>query len=65
VNTNSLNGVVFASGVVWSPADITALLFGGTTASDNYGGLAGDDVLHGGAGNDYLTGNGGDDIAVR
>jgi Ca2+-binding RTX toxin-like protein len=61
VNTNTLNGVVFASGVVWSPVDITALLFGGTTDSDNYGGLAGNDVMHGGAGNDYLTGNGGDD----
>jgi Ca2+-binding RTX toxin-like protein len=62
VNPNSLNGVVFANGVAWSTADITALLFGGTTANDSYGGLAGDDVLHGGAGNDYLTGNGGNDI---
>jgi len=54
--------VRFADGTTWTPDDIVAMLFAGSSGSDYIAGLSSDDSIDGGLGNDTLNGYAGSDV---
>ena len=57
----ALEDIKFADGVVWSLADVKALVLIGGVGNDNIQGFASDDILVGNGGNDTLVDGAGND----
>ncbi|WP_271271490.1 calcium-binding protein [Aliamphritea hakodatensis] len=61
-NNQVINEVRFSNGVIWSTAQIGAMILQGSEADDTLNGYFGDDHLSGSGGNDSLKGFAGNDV---